>query len=66
VRELALGLAGLLLGWDGIAATAAVTAAATACGIGSRLWLGGLTGDTLGAAMQIAEIAALVVLVALR
>ena len=45
----------------GVAAAVAVL-----CGTGSRLWLGGVTGDTLGATVQLAEIAALVVLLALR
>jgi adenosylcobinamide-GDP ribazoletransferase len=63
---LALGLAALLLGWDGVAVAGAVTVTAAACGLGSRLWLGGVTGDTLGATTQVTEIAALVVLVTLR
>jgi adenosylcobinamide-GDP ribazoletransferase len=56
----------LLLGWDGVALAGAATAIAAASGIGSRFWLGGVTGDTLGATVQVVEIAALVVLLALR
>ncbi len=63
---LALGLAVLLLGWDGIVVAGAATGTAAACGLGSRLWLGGVTGDTLGATTQATEIVALVVLVAIR
>jgi adenosylcobinamide-GDP ribazoletransferase len=63
---LALGLAVLLLGWDGVVIAGAVGVTAAACGLCTRFWLGGVTGDTLGATIQIAEIVALVVLVALR
>jgi cobalamin synthase len=47
-----------------VAGCAAVLAAS--CGLVSRRWLGGVTGDTLGATIQLTEIAALVGLVALR
>jgi adenosylcobinamide-GDP ribazoletransferase len=63
---LATGLAVVLLGWDGLIIAGAVGAIAVACGIGCRLWLGGVTGDTLGAATQVAEVAALVLLLGLR
>jgi adenosylcobinamide-GDP ribazoletransferase len=63
---LALLIAVLLLGWDGLAVAGIAAAVAIACGIGSRLWLGGVTGDTLGATVQLAEIAVLVALLALR
>jgi adenosylcobinamide-GDP ribazoletransferase len=63
---LALLIAVLLLGWDGLAVAGIAAAIAIACGIGSRLWLGGVTGDTLGATVQLAEIAVLVALLALR
>jgi adenosylcobinamide-GDP ribazoletransferase len=62
----ALGLAALLLGWDGVAIAGAVAVTTAACGVGCRLWLGGVTGDTLGATTQATEIVALVVLLALR
>jgi adenosylcobinamide-GDP ribazoletransferase len=63
---LATGLAAALLVWDGLIIAGAVGVIAAACGIGCRLWLGGVTGDTLGAATQIAEVAALVLLLGLR
>jgi adenosylcobinamide-GDP ribazoletransferase len=66
----ACGLAGLiavlLLGWDGVVLAGAAGGIAVVCGVGSWLWLGGVTGDTLGATVQLAEITALVVLLALR
>jgi adenosylcobinamide-GDP ribazoletransferase len=62
----ALSIAALLLGWDGAVLAAVGAAVAVLCGIGSRLWLGGVTGDTLGATVQLVEIAALVVLLTLR
>jgi adenosylcobinamide-GDP ribazoletransferase len=63
---LALLIAVLLLGWDGLLVAGVAAAVAVACGIGSRMWLGGVTGDTLGATVQLAEISVLVVLLALR
>jgi adenosylcobinamide-GDP ribazoletransferase len=63
---LAVLIAVLLLGWDGVVLAGAAAGIAVVCGAGSRLWLGGATGDTLGAAVQLAEITALVVLLALR
>jgi adenosylcobinamide-GDP ribazoletransferase len=63
---LALAMAVLLLGWDGLVLCGAGAAVAILCGVGSRLWLGGVTGDTLGATVQLVEITALVVLVALN
>jgi adenosylcobinamide-GDP ribazoletransferase len=63
---LALLIAVLLLGWDGAALAAVGAGIAAVCGIGSRVWLGGVTGDTLGAAVQLAEAGVLVVLLALR
>jgi adenosylcobinamide-GDP ribazoletransferase len=62
----ALAIAVLLLGWDGVVLAGAAAGIAVLCGAGSRLWLGGVTGDTLGATVQVAEIAALVVLLTLR
>jgi adenosylcobinamide-GDP ribazoletransferase len=63
---LALLIAVLLLGWDGLALAGVAATTAAVCGIGSRLWVGGVTGDTLGATIQVAEVALLVVLLALR
>jgi adenosylcobinamide-GDP ribazoletransferase len=45
-----------------LAATAAVT---VVCGIGARRWLGGATGDVLGATTELAELAGLVAGVAI-
>jgi adenosylcobinamide-GDP ribazoletransferase len=42
---------------------AAAAGVALAAGIGARVWLGGVTGDVLGASAELAEIAALVVAV---
>ena len=63
---LGAGTAVALLGWDGVVATGAAALVALAAGIGCRLWLGGVTGDTLGAGTQIAEAVVLVVLLGLR
>jgi adenosylcobinamide-GDP ribazoletransferase len=64
----ALGAGGgvVLLGWDGAVAIGAAALVALAAGIGCRLWLGGVTGDTLGAATQVAEAVVLVVVLGLR
>jgi adenosylcobinamide-GDP ribazoletransferase len=62
----ALAIAAILAGWDGAALAGVGAGVAVLCGIGSRLWLGGVTGDTLGATVQLAEIAVLVVLLTLR
>jgi adenosylcobinamide-GDP ribazoletransferase len=58
-------LAAGLLGWDGAVAAGAVAATAVLCGICWRVWLGGVTGDTLGASAELSEVVALVVLVGL-
>ena len=63
---LALLIAVLLLGWDGLVVAGVAAAVAVVCGIGSRQWLGGVTGDTLGATVQVAEIAVLVAVIGLR
>jgi cobalamin synthase len=55
-----------LLGWDGAIVAGAATATSAACGLCFRTWLGGVTGDTLGAATQLAELAVLVTLAGLR
>ena len=44
---------------------AAAVAATVVCGFGARRWLGGVTGDVLGASTELAEVAALVVGVAI-
>jgi cobalamin 5'-phosphate synthase/cobalamin synthase len=54
-----------LLGWDGAITAGAAAATAVLCGIAWRLWLGGVTGDTLGATSELVETLTLVVLVAL-
>ena len=43
---------------------AAVAAVAVVAYVAARRWLGGVTGDVLGAAAELAELAALVVAVA--
>jgi cobalamin 5'-phosphate synthase/cobalamin synthase len=63
---LALACAVLLLGTDGLELAGGVAATTVALGLCFRAWLGGVTGDTLGAATQLAEIVALVLLAALR
>jgi adenosylcobinamide-GDP ribazoletransferase len=63
---LAVALAALLLGWDGLVPSGAVAVTTLALGLGCRAWLGGVTGDTLGAAVQLSEIVALVVLLSVR
>ena len=60
------GIAVALLGWDGLVVTGAAALVALAAGVGCRLWLGGVTGDTLGAAAELAGTAALIVSLALR
>jgi cobalamin synthase len=62
----AAGLAAGLLGWDGLIATGSAALTALVVGLGCRAWLGGVTGDTLGAATQLAEITVLVVLAGIR
>jgi adenosylcobinamide-GDP ribazoletransferase len=51
--------------WPGLAALAAAAAAALATAVGARRLLGGRTGDTLGAAVALAEVAVLLVLLAI-
>jgi adenosylcobinamide-GDP ribazoletransferase len=60
---LALPLA--LLGVDGLAAAGAAALLALALGLFFYRWLGGVTGDCLGAAVELAETLALAVLLAL-
>jgi adenosylcobinamide-GDP ribazoletransferase len=61
----AAGLALLVLSWNGAVAVGATAVLVGLCALGFRAWLGGVTGDTLGAATQLAEIAVLVLLVGL-
>lgn len=64
----ALALAGALsvpAGLVGIVVFAVALALAAACGLFYRRWLGGVTGDAMGAVVQLAEVAGLVVAVAL-
>ena len=56
----------LLLGWAGVEVAAGVGLVAAAGGVASRRWLGGVTGDTLGATIQASEVLALVGVLALR
>lgn len=63
---LAVGAAVLFFGWDGVVVAAGVGVVAAVCGLASWRWLGGVTGDTLGATIQLGEVAALVVLAGLR
>ena len=65
-RRLAVAAAVGLLGWDGAIAAGVAAAVAIVGGVCVRLWIGGVTGDTLGAATQFGEIAVLVTVVGLR
>lgn len=62
---LATAIAVAVAGWDGAVIAAAAAVVAAAAGLGCRSWLGGVTGDTLGAAAEVAEVTGLVVAVAL-
>lgn len=55
-------LAVLALGVPGLAALGAAAAVALLVGAWCRRWIGGVTGDTLGAATEVAEVAALTLL----
>ena len=61
----ATGLALGLLGWDGAAGAGLAAAVAVVGGVACRGWIGGVTGDTLGAVTQVAEIGVLALLVGL-
>src|SRR4051794_38085493 len=61
----ALGLgAGVCIALGGVVVLVVALAAAVLCGAFAYRWLGGITGDVLGAAAEVAEIAALVAAVA--
>ncbi len=62
---LAVAAAVLLFGWLGLAVAGAGVLAA-ACGALSWWWLGGVTGDTLGATIQLTELGVLVAILGLR
>jgi adenosylcobinamide-GDP ribazoletransferase len=62
---LATGIAVAALGADGAVAAGAVAATTVCLGLVYRRWLGGATGDTLGAATEVGETSALLVFVAL-
>jgi adenosylcobinamide-GDP ribazoletransferase len=63
---LAVAAAVALFGWTGLAVAGGMTVIAAGCGLASYRWLGGVTGDTLGATVQLTEIAALLTLAAVR
>jgi adenosylcobinamide-GDP ribazoletransferase len=63
---LAILIAVLLLGANGLAAGGAVALLALALGVLFSRWLGGFTGDCLGAAVEVTETLALATLLALR
>ena len=52
-------------GRDGLLAAAVAASLAVGLGLAFRAWLGGVTGDTLGAAVELTELAALLAFVAL-
>jgi adenosylcobinamide-GDP ribazoletransferase len=62
---IAVAAAVVLLGWDGVAAAALATGVMLLAGLGARAWIGGVTGDILGATTQLVEIGVLVLLLGL-
>ena len=60
----ALAVAAALAGVDGLAAAACAAGVAVPFGITCRRWLGGATGDTLGAAVELSESVVLVAAIA--
>jgi adenosylcobinamide-GDP ribazoletransferase len=62
---LALGIALAVAGRDGAVIAAVAAAVAGGAALACRRWLGGVTGDTLGASAEVAELAGLVAAVAL-
>jgi adenosylcobinamide-GDP ribazoletransferase len=63
---LAVAAAVLLFGWLGLAVAAGAGVLAAACGALAWWWLGGVTGDTLGATIQLTELGVLVAILGLR
>jgi adenosylcobinamide-GDP ribazoletransferase len=61
----AFAVAALVAGLDGLLAAASAAVLAVLMGLGFRRWLGGVTGDALGAGVELGEAAVLVVGVAL-
>jgi adenosylcobinamide-GDP ribazoletransferase len=61
---IAAAIAVLATGADALVALAALVVLTVALGLFFRRWLGGVTGDTLGATIELAELTALAVLVA--
>ena len=61
----ALGIAVAVAGTDGAIAAGCATASAAGLWLTFRRWLGGVTGDTLGAAVELCELVLLVAAVAL-
>lgn len=62
---IAVAVAAAVAGTDGIVLAACGAVAAVALGFAFRRWLGGVTGDTLGAALEVTEVLVLVIAVAL-
>src|SRR5260370_349587 len=61
----ALAITVAVAGIDGIVVAACAVACAALLGVCFRRWLGGITGDTLGAAVELTEVVVLIVAVAL-
>lgn len=61
----AVGISVLASGWTGLAMAGGVAASTICLGLVFRAWLGGATGDCLGATIQIGETVALLVAAAL-
>jgi adenosylcobinamide-GDP ribazoletransferase len=61
----ALAIAAAVAGIDGIVVAGCVAVVALLLGVAFRRWLGGVTGDTLGAAVELSELVVLVAAVAL-
>jgi adenosylcobinamide-GDP ribazoletransferase len=62
---IAASIAGLAAGLDGLVLAVCAAIVAVSLGVGFGRWLGGVTGDALGAAVELGETAVLIVAVAL-
>jgi adenosylcobinamide-GDP ribazoletransferase len=62
---LGVGIAAAVAGLDGLAVAGCAAVVALGLGLAYRRWLGGVTGDALGAAVELCETVVLVVAVAL-